>query len=173
MSIQKKSAKCNILPFIQLDKSFILFIAYETILFCPNVQLTSEESWVFFDQDAKLIHNKVKSHDLCTLFGAVVITNQLLQVRALAGWPGTRASVQVFDTNGQPNVLEIKLITTRVCSACDKEAEGNEILFSSSKLLIPCAGQSWLEVFNISNIFELARPLFNEAFFLIFLLPWF
>ncbi|XP_010922507.1 uncharacterized protein [Elaeis guineensis] len=91
-------------------------------------KLTSEESWVSFDQNAKLIHNKV---------------------RALAGWPGTRARVQVIDTDGHPNVLEMKLITTRVCSACDREAEGNEILFSSSKLLIPCAGQSWLEVLEL------------------------
>lgn len=67
----------------------------------------------------------------------------------MAGWPSTRARVQVTDTNGHPKVLEMKLIRTRVCSACDKEAEGNEILFSNSTLLIPCAGRSWLEVLEL------------------------
>lgn len=47
---------------------------------------------------------------------------------------------------GYHNELEIKIITSRVCNACNKASDGNEILFSGSALLIPCAGESWLEV---------------------------
>ncbi|XP_072992990.1 uncharacterized protein [Typha latifolia] len=91
-------------------------------------KITSEESWLSFDLEAKVIHNKV---------------------RAFAGWPGTRARVQVIDKLGQDAVLDIKIISTRVCLACDKEGDENEILFSGSGLLIPCAGQSWLEVLEL------------------------
>lgn len=49
---------------------------------------------------------------------------------------------------GYRNELEIKIITSGVlCSnACNKASDGDEILFSGSALLIPCAGESWLEV---------------------------
>ncbi|XP_020105896.1 uncharacterized protein LOC109722301 isoform X4 [Ananas comosus] len=95
--------------------------------FAPK--LTSEESWLSFDEEAKRIHNKV---------------------RAFAGWPGTRARVEVVNNVGYHNELEIKIITSGVCSnACNKASDGNEILFSGSALLIPCAGESWLEVLEL------------------------
>ncbi|XP_040381705.1 methionyl-tRNA formyltransferase isoform X2 [Oryza brachyantha] len=72
-------------------------------------KLNSDESWLSFDQEAKVLHNKV---------------------RAFAGWPGTRAKLQLMNQNGEPDVLEIKVISTKVCASCDKTGDGNEVLFS-------------------------------------------
>uniref|UniRef100_A0A0D9V4A2 Methionyl-tRNA formyltransferase, mitochondrial n=1 Tax=Leersia perrieri TaxID=77586 RepID=A0A0D9V4A2_9ORYZ len=88
-------------------------------------KLNSDESWLSFDQEAKVLHNKV---------------------RAFAGWPGTRAKLQLVNQNGEPDVLEIKVISTKVCASCDKTRDGNEVLFSGNSLLIPCSGSSCLEV---------------------------
>ncbi|WJX70156.1 methionyl-tRNA formyltransferase [Trifolium repens] len=54
-----------------------------------------DESWLFFDQEAFVLHNKV---------------------RAFSGWPGSRAKILVVDKNGEKKTLEIKIITTRVCT---------------------------------------------------------
>ncbi|XP_057972320.1 uncharacterized protein LOC131160541 [Malania oleifera] len=93
-------------------------------------KITPEESWLSFDDDALVLHNKV---------------------RAFAGWPGTRARVQVFDgKNGQPNVLELKIITTRVCN--DKNARGNEVddvTFNKVALVFPCGRCTALEVLEV------------------------
>ncbi|KAL5220803.1 hypothetical protein ABZP36_025516 [Zizania latifolia] len=51
-------------------------------------KLNSGESWLSFDQEAKVLHNKV---------------------RAFAGWPGTRAKLQLMNQNGEHDVLEIKV----------------------------------------------------------------
>ncbi|XP_039142574.1 methionyl-tRNA formyltransferase isoform X2 [Dioscorea cayenensis subsp. rotundata] len=91
-------------------------------------KLTSDESWLSFDQEAKILHNKV---------------------RAFAGWPGTRARIQVIDSNGNPNTLEIKIITTRVSSAYERQGEADEITFVGSAMVIPCAEQSALEVLEL------------------------
>ncbi|XP_006644558.2 methionyl-tRNA formyltransferase isoform X1 [Oryza brachyantha] len=91
-------------------------------------KLNSDESWLSFDQEAKVLHNKV---------------------RAFAGWPGTRAKLQLMNQNGEPDVLEIKVISTKVCASCDKTGDGNEVLFSGSSLLIPCSGSSCLEVMEL------------------------
>ncbi|KAJ4768862.1 Methionyl-tRNA formyltransferase [Rhynchospora pubera] len=89
-------------------------------------KLTSEESWLSFDQEAPVLHNKV---------------------RAFTGWPGTRAKIQVANskTNGF-DLLDIKVISTRVCHKGIQSRDKNEILFSGDALQIPCAGESWLEV---------------------------
>ncbi|CAD5196034.1 unnamed protein product [Musa acuminata subsp. malaccensis] len=91
-------------------------------------KLSNDESWLSFDQEAKVIHNKV---------------------RAFAGWPGTRAKFQVIDMNGHPNVLEIKIITTRVSDASGSKESRDEITFVGSALLVPCAGHSWLEILEL------------------------
>ncbi|WVZ69249.1 hypothetical protein U9M48_018064, partial [Paspalum notatum var. saurae] len=91
-------------------------------------KLNSEESWLSFDQEAKVLHNKV---------------------RAFAGWPGTRAKLQLVNQNGESDLLEIKVITTKVSTSCDKVEDENEILFSGSSLLIPCSGPTWLEVLEL------------------------
>ncbi|KAG6527720.1 hypothetical protein ZIOFF_009846 [Zingiber officinale] len=91
-------------------------------------KLTNDESCLSFDQDAKTIHNKV---------------------RAFADWPGTRAKFQVIDMNGNANVVEIKITTTRISDATDVDGGGNEIIYSRSALLVPCAGDSWLEVLEL------------------------
>ncbi|XP_058087351.1 uncharacterized protein LOC131234465 isoform X2 [Magnolia sinica] len=91
-------------------------------------KIKSEESWLSFTQEASVLHNKV---------------------RAFAGWPGTRVQLQVLDGNGQVDVLEIKVITTRVgnsSNVCDNE---DDITFSGGVLVIPCAGRSALEVLEI------------------------
>ncbi|KAL6615821.1 hypothetical protein ACP70R_038091 [Stipagrostis hirtigluma subsp. patula] len=87
-------------------------------------KLNSEESWLSFDQEAKVLHNKV-------------------------GWPGTRAKLQLINKNGEPDVLEMKVISTKVSTSCDKAGEENEILFSGSSLLIPCSDSTWLEVLEL------------------------
>ncbi|KAL2896312.1 Methionyl-tRNA formyltransferase [Bienertia sinuspersici] len=57
-------------------------------------KITPEESWLSFDQEAIILHNKV---------------------RAFAGWPGTRARVQIVDAaNAEENILDLKIITTKV-----------------------------------------------------------
>uniref|UniRef100_A0A0D9YDD5 Methionyl-tRNA formyltransferase, mitochondrial n=1 Tax=Oryza glumipatula TaxID=40148 RepID=A0A0D9YDD5_9ORYZ len=91
-------------------------------------KLNSDESWLSFNQEAKLLHNKV---------------------RAFAGWPGTRAKLQLVNQNGEPDVLEIKVISTKACASCDKTRDGNEVLFSGNSLLIPCGGSSCLEVVEL------------------------
>lgn len=91
-------------------------------------KLNSDESWLSFDQEAKVLHNKV---------------------RAFAGWPGTRAKLQLANQNGEPEMLEIKVISTKVSTFCDKVEDENEILFSGSSLLIPCSGPTWLEVLEL------------------------
>ncbi|ONK68174.1 uncharacterized protein A4U43_C05F8400 [Asparagus officinalis] len=94
--------------------------------FAPK--LSSEESWLSFDQEARSIHNKV---------------------RAFAGWPGTRARVQVIDDSGHHSLLEIKIITSRVGRKIEKLSDGKEIIFISGALVFPCAGESWLEVLEL------------------------
>lgn len=51
-----------------------------------------------------------------------------------------------MNQNGEPDVLEIKVISTKACASCDKTGDGNEVLFSGNSLLIPCGGSSCLEV---------------------------
>ncbi|ONM39147.1 Methionyl-tRNA formyltransferase [Zea mays] len=71
------------------------------------------------------------------------------KVRAFAGWPGTRAKLQLINQNSVPDVLEIKVISTKVSTSCVKVGDENEILFSGSSLLIPCSGSTWLEVLEL------------------------
>ncbi|KAM0892440.1 hypothetical protein ACQ4PT_025748 [Festuca glaucescens] len=91
-------------------------------------KMNSDESWLTFDQDAKLLHNKV---------------------RAFAGWPGTRAKLLLMNQNGEPDVLDIKVISTKVSASCDKTGDENEVLFSGNSLLIPCNASTWLEVLEL------------------------
>nr|AKF43270.1 protein pigment defective 194 [Erodium chrysanthum] len=93
-------------------------------------KVTPEESWLSFDQDATLLHNKV---------------------RAFAGWPGTRAKIAIIDeANGEHEVLDIKIITTRVSARGNVPAnEADDITFIKGALVIPCGGSSALEVLEI------------------------
>lgn len=98
-----------------------------------------------FEEDAFVLHNKVIS-------AAVHLTIHSLlkpfQVRAFAGWPGTRAKLLVFDKeNGNQSVLELKIITTSVCSQNKTNGGGSDdISFRNGALIIPCAGSTELEV---------------------------
>ncbi|MQL78922.1 hypothetical protein Taro_011349 [Colocasia esculenta] len=87
-------------------------------------KLRPEESWLSFDEEAAVLHNKVR-------------------------WPGTRAKVQVLSDHGPPKVVELKVITTRFLSSHNIEGDENEITFSGDALMIPCSGQSVLEVLEI------------------------
>ncbi|XP_024314737.1 uncharacterized protein LOC100845293 isoform X2 [Brachypodium distachyon] len=91
-------------------------------------KMNSEESWLTFDEEAKVLHNKV---------------------RAFAGWPGTRAKLQLMNQKGEPDVLDIKVISTKVSTSSDKTGDENEILFSGNSLLIPCSQSTWLEVLEL------------------------
>ncbi|XP_021891393.1 uncharacterized protein LOC110809779 [Carica papaya] len=93
-------------------------------------KITPEESWLSFDQDAVVLHNKV---------------------RAFAGWPGTRAKVLVVDSkDSENNILELKIVTTRVCRDNDiQRNEADEITFKKNALLFPCGGCTILEVLEV------------------------
>uniref|UniRef100_A0A0E0JML5 Methionyl-tRNA formyltransferase, mitochondrial n=1 Tax=Oryza punctata TaxID=4537 RepID=A0A0E0JML5_ORYPU len=103
-------------------------------------KLNSDESWLSFNQEAKLLHNKVS-------FLFLAYSSMLLPTNS--GWPGTRAKLQLVNQNGEPDVLEIKVISTKSCASCDTTADGNEVLFSGNSLLIPCGGSSCLEVLEL------------------------
>ncbi|KAJ0098780.1 hypothetical protein Patl1_21338 [Pistacia atlantica] len=92
--------------------------------------ITPEESWLSFDQEASILHNKV---------------------RAFAGWPGTRAKVAVVDDrNSEQNIIELKIITTRVCAHSKIKAnEVDGITFRKGALVIPCGGCTALEVLEV------------------------
>uniref|UniRef100_A0A1D1XUR6 Methionyl-tRNA formyltransferase, mitochondrial n=1 Tax=Anthurium amnicola TaxID=1678845 RepID=A0A1D1XUR6_9ARAE len=91
-------------------------------------KLKPEESWLSFDEDALVLHNKV---------------------RAFSGWPATRAKVQVFSANNPPKIIEIKIITTRFLSSHNVEGDENDITLNRGALMIPCSGTSVLEVLEI------------------------
>lgn len=89
-------------------------------------KLTPEESWLSFDEEAPVLHNKV---------------------RAFAGWPGTRAKVCVMDANsGEESILEMKIITTRVGN---NSTEGDDATFVGGALVLPCGGNTSLEVLEL------------------------
>ncbi|WJX43926.1 methionyl-tRNA formyltransferase [Trifolium repens] len=88
-----------------------------------------DESWLFFDQEAFVLHNKV---------------------RAFSGWPGSRAKILVVDKNGQKKTLEIKIITTRVCTHESVQFnEADDIAFVNGALVFPCGRGTTLEVLEI------------------------
>lgn len=93
-------------------------------------KITPEESWLSFDDDAQVLHNKV---------------------RAFAGWPGTRARLKVIDpNNGESSIIELKIITTRIYGGINsQDIEANDVLFTKSSLVIPCGGGTALEVLEI------------------------
>ncbi|KAF3795933.1 Methionyl-tRNA formyltransferase [Nymphaea thermarum] len=96
----------------------------------PKVR--SEESWMNFDQEALVLHNKV---------------------RAFAGWPGTRAKIQVVDNNQKINTIELKIITTRVGIPHNNDSNCKHdemcIFFDGEALVVPCANNSLLQVLEL------------------------
>ncbi|VVA28530.1 PREDICTED: methionyl-tRNA formyltransferase [Prunus dulcis] len=93
-------------------------------------KIASEESWLSFDEEAPVLHNKV---------------------RAFAGWPGTRAKVVIVDNkSGQDKITELKIITTKVCSRSNIQVnQPDEITFIKPALVFPCGGGTALEVLEI------------------------
>ncbi|KAL2896236.1 Methionyl-tRNA formyltransferase [Bienertia sinuspersici] len=93
-------------------------------------KITPEESWLSFDQEAIILHNKV---------------------RAFAGWPGTRARVQIVDAaNAEENILDLKIITTKVPSSSRAlNAEPDYVAFKNGALIFTCGGGTTLEVLEV------------------------
>ncbi|XP_022948301.1 uncharacterized protein LOC111452018 isoform X1 [Cucurbita moschata] len=93
-------------------------------------KIAPDEAWLSFDQEAYVLHNKV---------------------RAFAGWPGTRAKVVVADDkSGCHNILEFKIITTRVgINYSSQETQADEICFVKDALVFPCEGRTTLEVLEV------------------------
>ncbi|XP_073060551.1 uncharacterized protein [Primulina eburnea] len=92
-------------------------------------KITQEESWLSFDQNAIVVHNKV---------------------RAFAGWPGTRAKVLVIDEkSGQNNIMELKIITTRVYSRDDIKISEDEVFFGKGSMIFSCGKGTALEVLEV------------------------
>lgn len=88
-----------------------------------------DESWLSFDQEASVLHNKV---------------------RAFSGWPGSRVKILVADKNGQNKTLEIKIITTRVCTHKSVQFnEADDISFVNGALVFPCGRGTTLEVLEL------------------------
>ncbi|CAH8257209.1 unnamed protein product [Arabidopsis lyrata] len=94
------------------------------------IKLAPDEAWLSFDQEAFVLHNKV---------------------RAFAGWPGTCAKFVVFDDkSSQEKVLELKIITTRVCQALEIwDGEQDYVTFKKGSLMFPCKGDTALEVLEV------------------------
>ncbi|CAL9239552.1 unnamed protein product [Arabidopsis halleri] len=92
-------------------------------------KLAPDEAWLSFNQEAFVLHNKV---------------------RAFAGWPGTCAKFVVFDDkSSQEKVLELKIITTRVCQALEIwDGEQDYVTFKKGSLMFPCKGDTALEVIS-------------------------
>ncbi|MED6128567.1 hypothetical protein PIB30_099186 [Stylosanthes scabra] len=92
-------------------------------------KISQDESWLVFDQEASVLHNKV---------------------RAFSGWPGTRAKVQVVEKNGEQKTLDMKIITTRIRS---HESvlfnEADDIAFVEGALVFPCGKGTILEVLEL------------------------
>ncbi|KAG6742047.1 hypothetical protein POTOM_055331 [Populus tomentosa] len=93
-------------------------------------KISVEESWLSFDQEASVLHNKV---------------------RAFAGWPGTRAKVAIVDDeNGRRNIVELKIITTRVCDHSIVQGdEADDITYVKDSLVFPCGRSTALEVLEL------------------------
>ncbi|KAM1011896.1 hypothetical protein EV1_046675 [Malus domestica] len=93
-------------------------------------KIAPEESWLSFDQEASVLHNKV---------------------RAFAGWPGTRAKVVIIDNKtGQENIMEFKIMTTKVCSQSNVQVnQAVEISFIKPALVFPCGRGTALEVLEV------------------------
>ncbi|XP_010257122.1 PREDICTED: uncharacterized protein LOC104597265 isoform X2 [Nelumbo nucifera] len=93
-------------------------------------KIMPEESWLSFDQEAWVLHNKV---------------------RAFAGWPGTRAKVCILDGNDhQNNILELKVITTKVCTDNNTQVNDKDIVtFAGGALVFQCGGDTALEVLEV------------------------
>lgn len=93
-------------------------------------KINPEDSWLSFDDEASILHNKV---------------------RAFAGWPGTRAKVLVVDDKSNNiDILELKIITTRISSHRNmprNEADG--ITFIKGALVFRCGGSTDLEVLEV------------------------
>lgn len=73
------------------------------------MQINPDESWLSFDQEASVLHNKVNFMILSELLSCDI---KQFQVRAFSGWPGTRARVLVVEKNGQQKTWEIKIIAS-------------------------------------------------------------
>ncbi|KAM7278436.1 hypothetical protein ACFE04_005570 [Oxalis oulophora] len=93
-------------------------------------KIDPEESWLSFDQEASVLHNKV---------------------RAFAGWPGTRAKFLVVDEKkSSTEILELKIITTRVCARSNiPNTEEDAITFVNGALVVPCGGTTLLEILEV------------------------
>nr|XP_043616718.1 methionyl-tRNA formyltransferase [Erigeron canadensis] len=93
-------------------------------------KMNQEESWLSFDEEALVLHNKV---------------------RAFAGWPGTRAKLLVIDEKSDKcNELELKVITSRVYQGNDvQRSEDDEVTFRRGSLIVPCGGHTILEVLEL------------------------
>jgi methionyl-tRNA formyltransferase len=78
------------------------------------------------------------------------IANQLGRYVHLQVGQELRANLQLINQKGEPDPLEIKVISTKVSTSHDKPGDENEILFSGSSLLVPCSQSTWLEVRTLS-----------------------
>lgn len=76
------------------------------------------------------------------------VLHATFQVRAFAGWPGTRAKVLVIDEkSGQNNITELKIITTRVYARDGiKINDIDEVFFAKGSLIFSCGEGTALEV---------------------------
>ncbi|KAL6007441.1 hypothetical protein ACLOJK_032938 [Asimina triloba] len=128
----------SLIPYLVILESPFNIISLSSAAALPSATspaVKSEESWLSFHEEASVLHNKV---------------------RAFSGWPGTRVKVQVCKDDGRVDVLELKVITTRVGRfnpVCDDE---DGISFTRDALVIPCVGCSALEVVISSRPFSFA-----------------
>lgn len=74
-----------------------------------------------------------------------------MQVRAFAGWPGTKATFYIrSDSTGESEAVTLKVITTRVIEGegVSGSGEADEVKLTKTGMHVMCGDGSILEVRN-------------------------
>ncbi|KAK4367936.1 hypothetical protein RND71_011728 [Anisodus tanguticus] len=116
----------------------------------PSILITPEESWLSFDEDAQVLHNKV--------FFSIVFQSGLSDHDTVAFRFGhlqdgqeLELDFKVIDpSSGESSIIELKIITTRIYSGIRSQDTGaNDVLYTKGSLVIPCGGGTALEVLEV------------------------
>lgn len=68
-------------------------------------------------------------------------------MRAFAEWPGTRATFQLLSPDGEVQIVELKVVTTRIGSSPNNG--GLEVFLVNGSLVVPCGKDSTLEILQL------------------------
>lgn len=91
-----------------------------------------------------------------------------LQVRALAGWPGTMHTFLQHKDEGKDTSLDLKVLRTRLVTDPETEigqiatAQRSEVLMHNRRLYVRCGDGAFLELLEVQPSGKAAMP--SEAF---------